>query len=1106
MYICLNCIYLYLNVYCQCLMLTVCTKGLRVTQFQFSVCMCCTCGKLTIKQTWLDLTYLSVCSPLSTPAICSWFSSAPPILSSGLASWKPGKDSLPHQVKLPIHFTYPSTCLNVDVLSTPASVYNKPAVILTYPCVQSCLLTEDQTVDLQHSRMSSILFDPAEVLYSSTQDGCPIEEYVEEFIGLSHLVPWSDDVLKTLFWLGLDDSLVGQVPAPAIACSLTQYIDYVMLLYGSSLTVGEVDETPITSLSIATPFMSVLESVPESTTVHKFAPAFCPEYAAETMLPRTSAKRRKQRRSKQSVSAPACLPESVSERAPTPVPIVSNQFVPESSNETTPASEFHPDSLAKMAVTPEALTKMAAPLEARSATATMPEPLRRMKPRLRQTRLMFRVADPLLRSVRAAGIPATPILKYSPSKFPALNLGPGRMPASDSSLRPASASESARFIQFNPESTTTVQTNSESVPTPEFSKKPVRELHPDHTPISEHSYRLAPAPDQSPVSASALEYVPVPAPRKRFAAPAPRERLPVPTPREHNPISESSPRRGPVPQFSPKEIPVLKFTPERAADPSPSWSSSLVTARSAVPSPRQSSSLVTARSAVPSPRESSSLVTARGAIASPRESSSLVTARGAVPSPRESSSLVQESSPERPTVLAPAPEPAPLVSAPAPEPAPPVSAPAPEPAPPECSPMFPSPRPECSLDLGFVTELYQERFRVPISGTVPAPVQESVPRNSVPKSVPKSVRCDSDPEKEGPKFSPGSQRLTLAPDLSREFVLTLDQCREVAPHPEVYPENVPGPESSTERASIPEHHPGPDVLSEHSSVPSASEHRTVFTLIPELSQDPALSIEFSQSPDQALKLSQEFAQVHKFPLELAPNLESAPEPVPVRKLVQMITSVLKDEVAMREPLEYPALAKEAVCDPAAYPVVVAVGNLSVPYVPVTPAPLWRATALSAPPWWASASSASPWWVSIPPWWASASSAPPWLDSCSAGSAFLPWISLAWTWSSILPQFRPCTASLLDYVVIGASGSRSFEGGTVTCTNWASSALHFPASLLPLTCTPLSITHTWNLSVAPPHLSRPIKLPIRTCSLHTLIVWSHSCFAWLTWLTSLFTHL
>ncbi len=51
MYIWLNCIYLYLNVYCQCLMLTVCTKGLRVTQFQFSVCMYCTCGRIDNKLT-----------------------------------------------------------------------------------------------------------------------------------------------------------------------------------------------------------------------------------------------------------------------------------------------------------------------------------------------------------------------------------------------------------------------------------------------------------------------------------------------------------------------------------------------------------------------------------------------------------------------------------------------------------------------------------------------------------------------------------------------------------------------------------------------------------------------------------------------------------------------------------------------------------------------------------------------------------------------------------------------------------------------------------------------------------------------------------------------
>lgn len=131
-----------------------------------------------------------------------------------------------------------------------------------------------------------------------------------------------------------------------------------MLLSGSSLTVGEMDESPITTLSLATPFLSVHESVPESTTVHK--------------------------------SASASLSESVPERPPTPVPVVSNQsvLVPESSYESVPASVFHPDSLTKMAATPETW----------STTGAMLEPMSKMELRLKQTRLMSSVADPPLRS------------------------------------------------------------------------------------------------------------------------------------------------------------------------------------------------------------------------------------------------------------------------------------------------------------------------------------------------------------------------------------------------------------------------------------------------------------------------------------------------------------------------------------------------------------------------------------------------------------------------------------------------------------------------------------------------------------------------------------
>ncbi len=77
MYIWLNCIYLYLNVYCQCLMLTVCSKGLRVMQFQFSVCMYCTCGRIdnkTLLDYLLDLTtWVPVAGMEMARHVCCFF-------------------------------------------------------------------------------------------------------------------------------------------------------------------------------------------------------------------------------------------------------------------------------------------------------------------------------------------------------------------------------------------------------------------------------------------------------------------------------------------------------------------------------------------------------------------------------------------------------------------------------------------------------------------------------------------------------------------------------------------------------------------------------------------------------------------------------------------------------------------------------------------------------------------------------------------------------------------------------------------------------------------------------------------------------------------------
>ncbi len=58
---------------------------------------------------------------------------------------------------------------------------------------------------------------------------------------------------------------------------------------------------------------------------------------------------------------------------------------------------------------------------------------------------------------------------------------------------------------------------------------------------------------------------------------------------------------------------------------------------------------------------------------------------------------------------------------------------------------------------------------------------------------------------------------------------------------------------------------------------------------------------------------------------------------------------------------------------------------------------------------------------------------------------------------------------------------------VTVTSWT--ALHFPASLLPLTYTPSIFTHTWPPSGNPSYLLLLIKLSIRLHSIHKLIVWS-----------------
>ncbi|KAL0198836.1 hypothetical protein M9458_007376 [Cirrhinus mrigala] len=69
-----------------------------------------------------------------------------------------------------------------------------------------------------------------------------IEEYVEDFCNLCHLVKFNDVALKGIFCNGLKDNLYNFMPDNRCSATLEQYIDFALLLAGSPFTVGIADE------------------------------------------------------------------------------------------------------------------------------------------------------------------------------------------------------------------------------------------------------------------------------------------------------------------------------------------------------------------------------------------------------------------------------------------------------------------------------------------------------------------------------------------------------------------------------------------------------------------------------------------------------------------------------------------------------------------------------------------------------------------------------------------------------------------------------------------------------------------------------------------------
>ncbi len=69
-----------------------------------------------------------------------------------------------------------------------------------------------------------------------------MEEYVHQFCELSDKVPFGDVFLKDIFRFGLSEPVKSWLPEGKFDVSLTDFMDYALMVAGSSFTVGVLEE------------------------------------------------------------------------------------------------------------------------------------------------------------------------------------------------------------------------------------------------------------------------------------------------------------------------------------------------------------------------------------------------------------------------------------------------------------------------------------------------------------------------------------------------------------------------------------------------------------------------------------------------------------------------------------------------------------------------------------------------------------------------------------------------------------------------------------------------------------------------------------------------
>lgn len=94
-------------------------------------------------------------------------------------------------------------------------------------------------------RLSAEMESMKDILCSINENGMKCRSmtlYVEESVQYCHLVPWDDQSLMNLFWIGLDHHLAQLIPPGSPTLTLIQYLAWWLWICGSPYTTEEVSE------------------------------------------------------------------------------------------------------------------------------------------------------------------------------------------------------------------------------------------------------------------------------------------------------------------------------------------------------------------------------------------------------------------------------------------------------------------------------------------------------------------------------------------------------------------------------------------------------------------------------------------------------------------------------------------------------------------------------------------------------------------------------------------------------------------------------------------------------------------------------------------------